>query len=148
MRERKRNYELMLIISPLYADEENVTTVLNRISETIESNGGSVGSIHNTAPWGRRKLAYPIRAYAGGEASRRAFNEGFYVLLNISLVSSQIATLERVIKLTDPILRHLITVIEKKPQPPRAPATEEAASSVDDEADLDDEVEELIEEDV
>jgi len=140
VRERRRDYELMYIISPLQANEEGVNVVNERIRQAIESNGGTMGDTVHSAPWGRRKLAYPIRAYAGGEASRRSFSEGYYVLVHFSISAAKLAEVERTLKFTDAVLRHLVTVVEKKnvgimPQ-----------LSDDDAADIDDEDEELVEE--
>lgn len=114
MRERRRDYELVFIISPLNANEEGVTAVMDRMRGAIEQNGGEVTNTIQTAPWGRRKLAYPIREYVSGEASRRNFNEGYYVLMTFSISAAKVIELERTIKLTDTILRHLITLVETK----------------------------------
>lgn len=112
MRERQREYEIVFIISPLAANEEGIAAVVERLRQTIEGNAGEVGAINQSAPWGRRKLAYPIREYVSGEASRRNFSEGFYILMNFKLGAAKVIELERTIKLTDTILRYLITVIE------------------------------------
>ena len=60
------------------------------------------------------KFAYPIREYAEGEASRRPFNEGYYVLCHFSLPTTQVVTLERSLKLNDSVLRYLMTLVETK----------------------------------
>lgn len=114
MRERRREYELMFIISPLHSSEEEVTTIVERISQTIDNNGGSVSNVEHSAPWGRRKLAYPIREYAGGEASRRNFTEGYYVLMHFTLLTERVGELERALRLTDSVLRHLVTLVDRK----------------------------------
>ncbi len=114
MRERRRDYELVFIISPLSANEEGIAATVDRIRATIESNGGEIVGISQAAPWGRRKLAYPIREYVSGEASRRNFNEGFYVLLTFKMAAARVIEVEHTIKLTDTILRHLITLVEQK----------------------------------
>lgn len=113
MRERPRTYELMFIISPLHSSEEEVSAIIERIQQSIEAAGGEVSSINHAHPWGRRKLAYPIRAYAGGEASRRNFTEGYYVLMHFTLASAHVIEVDRTLKLTDPILRYLITSVEE-----------------------------------
>lgn len=114
MRERRREYELVIIISPLISNEEGITASLDRLRQTIETNGGAITGINQGSPWGRRKLAYPIREYVSGEASRRSFSDGYYALINFTLGAAKVAELERTIRLTDTILRHLITVIEPK----------------------------------
>jgi small subunit ribosomal protein S6 len=113
MRERLRYYELMFIISPLHSNEDEVSAIIQRIQQSIEAAGGEVSSINHSHPWGRRKLAYPIRAYAGGEASRRNFTEGYYVLMHFTLASVNVIEVDRTLKLTDAILRFLITSIEE-----------------------------------
>jgi small subunit ribosomal protein S6 len=114
VRERRRDYELMLIISPLASNEEGVNAVVERIKGVVESGGGEISAVNQNAPWGRRKLAYPIREYVSGEASRRNFTEGFYVLLNLNIGAAKVADIERTLKLTDTVLRHLITLVEHK----------------------------------
>ncbi|MEI7645480.1 MAG: 30S ribosomal protein S6 [Chloroflexales bacterium] len=114
MRERRRNYELMIVISPLHASEEGIAAAIERVSHSIVVSGGEVSGVNQTSPWGRRKLAYPIREYASGEASRRNFTEGFYALITFSLSAAKVVEVERTIKLTDAIMRHLMIVIEQK----------------------------------
>src|SRR5258705_36620 len=70
MRERRRDYELMFIISPLRASEEDITTTISRVHQAVANAGGAVTDTEQGAPWGRRKFAYPIREYAEGQASR------------------------------------------------------------------------------
>jgi small subunit ribosomal protein S6 len=127
VRERWRDYEMVFIISPLHSGEEDVTSILERLQQTIEAEGGSITAVDQSTPWGRRKLAYPIRAYAGGEGSRRTFTEGFYLLLHFSLFASRIGEVERALKLTDGILRYLITVIDRKEKGPGTPEEETEA---------------------
>ncbi len=114
MRERRRDYELMFIISPLTSTDEGVAAIVEKVKHTIEVEGGTISTVNHSAPWGRRKLAYSIREYVSGEPSRRNFAEGFYVLLHFNLSAAKIIELERTIKLTDTILRHLVTLVENK----------------------------------
>jgi small subunit ribosomal protein S6 len=122
VRERRRDYEMVFIISPLSANEEGIAATVDRVRNSIESNGGEVTSVNQGPPWGRRKLAYPIREYVSGEASRRNFAEGYYILMTFTLSAAKVVELERTLKLTDTILRHLITVIEQKGAPAEPPA--------------------------
>jgi small subunit ribosomal protein S6 len=124
MRERRRDYELMFIISPLRSSEEDITTPVNRVHQAITVAGGEVTTTDQSVPWGRRKFAYPIREYAEGEASRRAFNEGHYVLCHFSLPAARIPDVERSLKLNDAILRYLLTLVDTRVQatPPAAVA--------------------------
>ena len=147
MRERRRDYELMFIISPLRSSEDEITATITRVQQTITAAGGEVTNTDHTPPWGRRKFAYPIRDYAEGEASRRAFNEGYYVLVHFSLPAARVPEVERTLKLSDAILRYLLTLIEPTAQttpvgvarPAGAPTTALLEEDEDvEEADLDD----------
>ena len=138
MRERRRDYELMFIVSPLRASEEEITNTINRVRQAITAAGGEVTNVDHSAPWGRRKFAYPIREYAEGEASRRPFTEGYYVLCHFNLPTGQITTFERSLKLNDAILRYLMTLVETKAQlAPQAAGA--AAGRAEDEGEDEDE---------
>jgi small subunit ribosomal protein S6 len=114
MRERQHDYELLFIISPVRSSEEDIAATIDRIRQAVHTIGGEITRVDHSAPWGRRKLAYPIRKYTEGEASRRAFTEGFYVLCHLRLPTSQITEFDRALKLNDAILRYLLTVVEQK----------------------------------
>lgn len=114
MRDRRREYELVIIISPLFANEEGISANIDRIKQTVEQLGGQVNTVSQSSPWGRRKLAYPIREYVPGEASRRSFTEGYYVFFTLTLSASKMAELDRAIRLNDNILRHLLVLVEDK----------------------------------
>lgn len=139
MRERQRDYELMIIISPLRTSEEDINATLSRVQQTITGLGGEVTTVEQTTPWGRRKLAYPIRRYSEGEASRRSFNEGYYVLLHFHLPTTQIDEFERQLKLNDAVIRHLITLVDYRDQQAGVPSTSTALEPVLDDANGDDE---------
>ncbi len=93
-----RNYELMYIIRP-DRDEEGIETLVERVHETVETLGGKVHSVVHNEPWGRRRLAYPIDKV----------EEGLYVLTYFALEPEHLGELERVLKLSDGILRYLLT---------------------------------------
>ena len=116
MRERRRDYELLFIVSPLRSSEDEISNAVNRVRQAIVGAGGEVTNVDQSPPWGRRKFAYPIREYAEGEASRRPFNEGFYVLCHFNLASTRIPEVERSLKLNDAVLRHLLTLVDARGQ--------------------------------
>ena len=129
MRERRREYELLFIISPLQSSEEQIAAATQRVQQTITNAGGEVTSVENSAPWGRRKFAYPLREYAEGEASRRNFSEGFYILLRFTAASTALVAIERSLKLNDTVLRYLLTLVEQRGRDALAvdPAAEQSA---------------------
>ena len=88
------SYELMFIVRP-ELDDEQVTTATDRVHQLIVANDGSVTK---TAAWGKRRLAYQVGQY----------NEGYYVVSNFEIAAPKIAELERVLKISDTVFRHLL----------------------------------------
>ncbi|RMF26984.1 MAG: 30S ribosomal protein S6 [Chloroflexi bacterium] len=89
-----RSYELTFIIHP-EVEEPDFSQLIEKVKGYITSNGGQVT---NVDIWGRRKLAYPIRRV----------REGQYVYMEMEMDGQAIANLERSLRLTEPIMRHLI----------------------------------------
>ena len=94
-----REYELVFIIHP-DLDETSTNEVVERVKGWISEAGGTIDKVD---PWGKRKLAYPIRKQ----------NEGQYFLLTAQMAPTFIPELERNLRFVEPIMRFLITVIEK-----------------------------------
>ena len=99
-----RDYELVLVVSPDVGDEGFPATV-ERVSKFITDRGGQV---KDTDPWGRRRLAYPIR---------RA-TEGFYAVTHFSFEPTELRALEANLSLAEDVLRHLVVRQEEAPMPP------------------------------
>jgi len=135
VRERRRDYELLFIISPLQSSEEQIQAVIQRVQQVVSSIGGEVANTDTGTPWGRRKFAYPIREYAEGEPSRRNFTEGYYVLITFNAGSTKLGDLERSLKLNDSVLRYMLTLVEKQGRPAPALVAEGAAQVADDDSD-------------
>ena len=57
-----RRYELMLVLRP-DAPDERITAIVDRTTRQIATDGGQIVKV---APWGRRRLAYPIERYREG----------------------------------------------------------------------------------
>lgn len=89
-----RKYELMYIIRP-DLEQEAVEATVEKIKNLITDNGGE---ILNHDVWGKRRLAYEIAKY----------NDGIYVVLQYQANAEFNAELDRVIRITDEIIRHLI----------------------------------------
>ena len=88
-------YELLYFVDPA-ANDETRAGVSARIDVAITSEGGTVDSVEN---WGKRKLAYEIDGLA----------EGDYTLINFHADPTQIAELDRVLRINDAVKRHMIT---------------------------------------
>ncbi len=88
-----RKYEAMFIFLP-DTEEEKRNQVLDRLKGIIEADG----SILNLDEWGIRKLAYLIND----------IGEGYYVLINFEGTPEVVNELDRVSKISDIIMRHMI----------------------------------------
>lgn len=87
-----RKYEAMVIFFP--SEEEKRVQVLERFKGIIEAEG----TITSTDEWGIRKLAYLIDD----------IGEGYYVLINFEGTPAVIKELDRVARISDSIMRHMI----------------------------------------
>jgi small subunit ribosomal protein S6 len=96
------SYELMFIVKP-DLDEEEVNTATDRVHQLLVANGGSVT---RTASWGKRRLAYRVGPQI----------EGYYVVSNFEIESSKIAEMERVLKISDTVFRHLLVRRDRPPE--------------------------------
>ena len=94
-----RRYELMLVLRPDTADDR-VQQILDRTTRGIAA---SEGQIVKVSPWGRRRLAYPISSY----------REGSYFIVVFDAPSEAIDELERGLNITEEVMRHLVTRIER-----------------------------------
>jgi small subunit ribosomal protein S6 len=93
-------YELVTILNPQIGDDE-VPAAVERITNFIASRGGEVGEVDQ---WGRRRLAYPIDR----------FNEGSYVVTQLSLDAPRAAELEANLRISEDVIRHLLVRRDRK----------------------------------
>ena len=89
-----RPYETMIVFDTA-VDAQTIQIALDRALETIRSSGGSPGNIDR---WGKRPLAYEI--------NKR--KEGYYVLVEFSGEPSTVVELDRILTLSDEVLRFKI----------------------------------------
>ena len=114
-----RIYELMVVFAPDIAEDE-MPGALERVSSYITTGGGEVSELTTTPPWGRRRLAYPIRD----------FRDGFYALYLCNLAPEVIGELERDLGLNNQVLRSLVTsYTPPKPKKPKKGAEGEATEN-------------------
>ena len=93
MAKKQESYELMTVFS-LKNGEEAVKELVEKFREKI----ASAATLDEVNEWGKRKLAYPINYET----------EGYYVIAQFSSEESFPAELDRVINITDGVLRSLI----------------------------------------
>jgi small subunit ribosomal protein S6 len=112
-----RRYELMLVIRPDVPDDRS-QTLIDRITRQIVAAGGQIVKV---APWGRRRLAYPIAHH----------REGSYHIILFEGPAPVVAELERGLLITEEVLRHLLVRIERPVRAARRDATGEAGDETD-----------------
>ena len=91
-------YEVLYIIDPAQG-EEGIAALVEKFKAMVEAEG----TLSSIDEWGKRRLAYPINDLA----------EGYYVLMNMEAKPEFPAELERVMKITDGVLRCLTTAVEE-----------------------------------
>ena len=94
-----RQYELIYVLKP-DAPEDEVNSLHGQVADVVGRMGGK---IEKTDQWGRRKLAYEIGHH----------KEGFYVLELIAGSGELMKELDRRLKVTEGLLRHLIVRVDE-----------------------------------
>jgi small subunit ribosomal protein S6 len=109
-----RRYELMLVLSPDVPDDKS-QAVIDKSTRQIVAAGGQIIKV---APWGRRRLAYPIGHH----------RDGSYQIVLFESPPEALVELEHSLLITEEVIRHLVTRVDR---PNRA------ATADGDEADID-----------
>ena len=86
---------VLLFIVALTIDDETRAGVMKRIETTITDAQGVVDNVDN---WGKRKLAYEINGLSDGD----------YTLIDFHTDPQSIAELDRVLRINDAVVRHMI----------------------------------------
>ena len=105
-----RRYELMLVLRPDVPDDKS-QALIDRTTRGIATSGGQIVKV---APWGRRRLAYPIDRH----------REGSYHIILFEAPGEAIVELEHTLLITEEVLRHLVTRVERPTKTSRADGTE------------------------
>lgn len=94
-----RAYELAVVLNPELSDGEieRLRLSLKALVEKYQ------GQVTDEEVWGRKTTAFKLKGH----------DEGFYAFFTINLDSDQVFALDQAIKLTDDVLRHLITIKEE-----------------------------------
>ncbi|KPU26564.1 30S ribosomal protein S6 [Caloranaerobacter sp. TR13] len=88
-----RKYEAMFILVP-DLEQEVRNSIIEKFKGIIEQNG----TVEKIDEWGVKRLAYEIKHYA----------EGYYVVINFQGESSVVNELDRISKITEQVIRHMI----------------------------------------
>ena len=105
----------MLILRP-DAPDERATALIDRTTRYVVAAGGQIVKV---APWGRRRLAYPIDRY----------RDGSYHIVVFESPAEAIAELEHSLQITEDVLRYLVT---RAVRPVKARRDAAASGDIDD----------------
>ena len=95
-----RHYELLFVLKPTLTEEE-VQAKVNFIKEVLEKNGAQIASIDDM---GMRKLAYEVQKH----------ERGHYFVFYFTSPASAILEIERIIRITEEIIKFLTIKYETK----------------------------------
>jgi small subunit ribosomal protein S6 len=95
-----RKYELVYVVSPEATDEQ-VADLHTQVEAIVQRMGGQIEKTDN---WGRRKLAYEIGRH----------KEGTYVLEVIDGGGDLMKEIDRRLKVTDLVIRHLVVRVDQE----------------------------------
>ena len=93
-------YELLFFVSP-NIDDETRAAAMKRAELAITEGGGVIDEVED---WGKRKLAFEVNGLAEGE----------YTLVNFHADPANVAELDRVLRITDAVQRHMIVKREDR----------------------------------
>lgn len=88
-----RDFEVMFILRP--EEDEVINPIIEKYEALITKNGGNV---QHTDKWGKKRLAYTIDD----------FDTGYYVLITFSASNPCVREVDRIMKISDDVLRHMI----------------------------------------
>ena len=87
------SYEVVYILDPALG-EEAIAAMVEKFKTMAEARG----TVAEVDEWGKRRLAYPIND----------LNEGYYVLMTFTADAAFPAELDRVLRITDGVMRSMI----------------------------------------
>lgn len=98
-KQMSNTYEMMFILRPDLTHEQ-VNKQLHKYRDFLKQNGAQKVSVD---VWGKRRLAYPIDK----------FLDGIYILTHYTGDGSQVALIERDMRLSETVIRYLTTKLDK-----------------------------------
>ena len=94
------SYEVMYLLAP-NLEEEAYPAFQEKVTDLISAEGGQVEKVDT---WGKRRLAYEIQK----------FREAFYTVVYFQGSAELVNELDRVLKINETVIRHLIVRHEEK----------------------------------
>ena len=132
----RRDYELGFILNP-EVNEEQTSAILERIEKIVKNHDGQVVKVNQ---WGRRRLAYPIEHH----------RDGYYVFIDMMLTPETVLELDRTLKVSEEVMRHLVKrrdpkAVQKEREEREEREARAAAAATQDQASPTDEQEAAVE---
>jgi small subunit ribosomal protein S6 len=103
-----RPYEVMLILEGT-ADENTVSSNVTKITDLVAAGKGNVGQV---SKWGRRRFAYELKHRW----------EGNYSLIEFNAEPQTVAEIDRMLLLSDDVVRHKIVRLPENVAGRKSPA--------------------------
>ncbi|MDU2065532.1 MAG: 30S ribosomal protein S6 [Sporomusaceae bacterium] len=94
-----RKYEVVFIFQVL--EEEATNAVIAKFENLITNNGGEIEKLDR---WGKKRLAYEIKDVM----------DGYYVLATFNAEPAVVKELDRVAKITEEVLKHMVVKVDEK----------------------------------
>lgn len=110
-----RKYETFFIVDPDLSDDVTAA-VDDKVRAVVSNNGGNVLSY---TPWGKKKLAYPVKKRT----------RGLYVLMEYAGGPELVAELERNMRLDERVLKFITVLLDERYDPAKEEARKAAAPS-------------------
>ena len=95
MAKTTEKYEVLYVLNPNLTEEET-QAIVEKFKTLVEQNG----TVDEMEEWGKRKLAYEINY----------LTEGYYVLVKFTSGPELPAELDRILGITDGVIRSLVTL--------------------------------------
>ena len=97
---KDRTYEIIFIADPNLS-EPDVETLTTTVKGFVEKEGGKIEKSEN---WGKKRLAYEVRRH----------RDGYYILLTVLGSAALVKEVERRIRVTDGIIRHISVRVDEE----------------------------------
>ena len=95
----QRTYEILFIADPNLGEPE-VDALTTQVEGYIEKEGGTIQKVEK---WGKKRLAYLVKKH----------REGYYVLVVAEMGGDPVKEVERRLKVTDGVIRHLSVRVDE-----------------------------------
>ncbi|HHW40104.1 MAG TPA: 30S ribosomal protein S6 [Syntrophomonadaceae bacterium] len=89
-----RPYEVLFVLKP-DLEEDAINAAIEKFANLIQQNQGTVEQVNR---WGKKRMAYEIKKY----------RDGYYTLILFQGEPATAKELDRVMRLSDEVLRHII----------------------------------------